>query len=459
MTIRTRSIRLRLLAFAFIGTLVALGIAGAGLVALFDRHLERRLGQEIDTHIAQIGGNLRTAPDGALAIASEPADPRFNRVFSGLYWQVLDEEKGTLLRSVSLWDSALDLPDDELPPGETHIHDIAGPDRMASLLHETRFRIADDTGASRTVRVSVAISRAEAQDLTTGFARDILPALGLLGIALLAGAWIQVGAGLAPFGAVGRGIRDVRAGIRRQLDGDVPSEIEPLVDEVNSLLEQQKADMQRARDRAADLAHGLKTPLTALGSDIAALRARGETEIAASVEALAAQMHRTVERELARSRVRNRRAGMPGVAIRPVAEAVARTLARTPAGREKAFNVTGGEQTEALADRDDIHDILGNLMENAARFAATAVSVEIARDGGDVSVTVSDDGPGAEPGDMALLVARGSRHDERGGSAGLGLAIVTDILAAYGREPEFSSGELRGLSVRFTLPAAGGPQD
>lgn len=457
MTVRTRSIRLRLLAFAFIGTLVALGIAGAGLVALFDRHLERRLGQELDTHIAQIGGNLRITPEGALTIANEPADPRFNRVFSGLYWQVLDEERGTLLRSVSLWDSALDLLDDELPPGQTHIHDIAGPDRAELLLHETRFRIADDAGASRTVRVSVAISRAEAQDLTTGFARDILPALGLLGIALLVGAWIQVGAGLAPFTAVSRGIRDVRAGIRQQLDGDVPSEIGPLVEEVNSLLEQQKADMQRARDRAADLAHGLKTPLTALGADIAALRARGEIEIAASVEALATQMHRTVERELARSRVRNRRAGMPGVAIGPVAEAIARTLARTPAGRDKAFNVIGEPLLEALADRDDIHDILGNLMENAARFAATTVAVEIARDGGDVCVTVSDDGPGAGTGDMALLVGRGSRHDERGGSAGLGLAIVSDILAAYGREPEFSGRESGGMSVRFTLPATGSP--
>ncbi len=454
MTTGARSIRLRLLVFAFAGTLVALGIAGIGLVALFDRHLERRLGQELDTHIAQIGGNLRIGPDGELTIASEPADPRFNRLFSGLYWQVRDEEKGTLLRSVSLWDSALVLPDDNLPPGETHSHDIGGPAKSDLLLHETRFRIADNRGGTRTVRVSVAVSRAEAEQLTTGFARDILPALGLLGFALLAGAWLQVGAGLAPFTAVQRGIRDVRAGSREHLDSDVPTEIEPLVEEVNSLLDQQTADMQRARDRAADLAHGLKTPLTALGADISALRARGEDDVANSIETLAQEMHRTVERELARSRLRNRRTGMPGVAVKPTVEAIARTLARTPAGKEKKFRIDGPASVAVLADRDDIHDILGNLMENATRFARTTVSVEIATAGGDVTVTVSDDGAGVELDDINSLIKRGSRHDQKGGSAGLGLAIVGDILAAYGREPEFMSGTMGGLAVRFALPAS-----
>ena len=122
-----RSIRLRLLLFSLIGTLVVVAAAGAGIVTLFGRHVERRVEQELDTYIDTLTGNLRVGTDGRLSLAREPADARFLRPFGGLYWQVLDEKDGTLLRSVSLWDARLSLPDDKLDAGATHTHRAKAP--------------------------------------------------------------------------------------------------------------------------------------------------------------------------------------------------------------------------------------------------------------------------------------------------------------------------------------------
>ena len=178
------SIRLRLFLFALAGIAVALAVTGLGLTALFGRHVERRLGQELDAQVAQIAGNLRIAADGGLSIAREPADPRFSQPLAGLYWQVTDEKTGVLTRSRSLWDTQLDLPDDVLPPGVTHEHAVNAPDGQELILHEKRV-ILGDPGRDRPVRISVAVNRSELEPLRSGFARDLLPALAILGAILL----------------------------------------------------------------------------------------------------------------------------------------------------------------------------------------------------------------------------------------------------------------------------------
>ena len=360
-----RSIRLRMLVFAMIGIAIALALAGAGLGALFKRHLERRMSQELDSYISLLAGNLRIGPDGVLFIDNEPGDPAFSKLYSGRYWQVRDEKSGTQMRSASLWDTALDLPEDKPAPGEFHEHKVAGPDGAELLLREAVFIIASGE-QDRPVRIASAITLEESRELTAGFARDMVPGLGLFALVLLAGAWLQVGAGLAPFDRLRSGIKAIREGRSKRLDNPAAAEVQPLVDEVNSLLQQQRLDMQRARDRAADLAHGLKTPLTALAADVTALRAKGHHELAPSVEELASQMARTVERELARARMRTTTPDN-AVVLAKSAEAIIRTIMRTPQGSGIAFEVTGLKTIAAVANPDDVNDILGNLIENAAR--------------------------------------------------------------------------------------------
>ncbi|MFZ2103293.1 MAG: sensor histidine kinase, partial [Oricola sp.] len=164
-----RSIRLRLMAYAAGIMAITLIIAGFGLTALFARNLERRVGQELDTHIAQLAGSIRFAPDGTPYLAREPADPRFGQVFGGLYWQVRDETSGVLMRSRSLWDAELQLPDDLLTTGVVHVHDTAGPDGAVVLAHEQAITAEADNGEHR-LRLAVAIDRRELDALRAGFA-------------------------------------------------------------------------------------------------------------------------------------------------------------------------------------------------------------------------------------------------------------------------------------------------
>jgi signal transduction histidine kinase len=449
---KIRSLRVRLLLLAAIAVTAALMIASIGLVSLFGRFAERRIGQELDTHIAQLAGNLRFDAQGALFLDAEPGDPRFEKAFSGLYWQVADEANGAKLRSLSLWDAEL-RPSASLPAfGRTLSTASAGPDNAATLLHERRI-ILRNNRLDRPVRISAAINAEELQTLKAGFRADLAPGVTMLALALLAGLWWQVSQGLKPVDQIGAAIRSISDGKSARLSGDFPAEVLPLVDEVNKLLVLQESSLLRARDRAADLAHGLKTPLTALMSDVKRLRSAGQSETADDIEALARRMRQTVDRELARSRIRNAGVRQSPVSVHGAAQAVIRTLKRIPQGESKQFDNLCAAKATALIDADDLNELLGNLTENAVRAAKTRVRIAAEIEGRALRLTVSDDGPGATPQAMEKLIARGARLDQSKGNAGLGLSLVADILEAYGSKPEFSMSDLGGLAVSFTLPA------
>lgn len=444
------SLRLRLSVIAGIVLAVALVVTGIGLTELFTRHLERRVGQELDTHIGQLAGGLRYGASGGLTLASEPADPRFTRVFGGLYWQVTDASSGALLRSRSLWDSELDLPDDLLKPGEVHVHDIAGPDGAALLVHEqviiVRFQSAD-----RPLRISVAIDRAELETLKAGFARDVVLALALLGCLLLAGFAIQVRAGLKPMDRLAESLAAIRNGRARRLDNDVPREVAPLVDEVNALLQAQDEALVQARDRAADLAHGLKTPLTALSADIERLRAKGESAIADDIEELASRMRRHSDRELTRARIRHGRV-VAGSDLAEIASGIIRTLGRTPDGETIAISRDIAAGFLIPMDPVDLNEVLGNLLENAVRHAKSVVRLSARHGDHMVCIMVADDGPGLDPEQQKVAAVRGGRLDLSASGAGLGLAIVQDILSAYGGELSLDRADEGGLVATAIVP-------
>lgn len=449
---KRRSLRLRLLVAAAAAVGVAVIVVGLGLVTLFARHVERRIGAELDTYLAQLAARLTFDAEGTMSIAGQLADPRFEKVYGGLYWQVVDESSGALLRSRSLWDAKMELPRDLPALGAIDIHDIASPDGATALAHERRlvFRLA---GADRVARFVVAIDRGEVDALTSDFASDVASSLLLLAIALLAAAWIQVNLGLRPLARIRDGVARIREARATRLETDVPDEVLPLVEEVNALLAAQERSVARARDRAADLAHGFKTPLTALVADVARLRQRGEAEIAGDVEATALMMRRHIDRELVRSRQRNTGSAEP-VAVRPVVDSLIRTLVRTPLGEKLDFACEVDRELRVRVDRDDLNEILGNLMDNAVRHARRTVRIR-ARSGdqGRADVTVEDDGPGLDSKVREAATARGTRLDRSSTGAGLGLAIVNDILELYGRQLVLDSSDLGGLAARFSLDA------
>jgi signal transduction histidine kinase len=452
------SLRLRLIAGGILAILLALAIAGGGLVLLFERHVVRTLADDLDVHLKQLLAGIDVDAQTNIVLMQPPADPRFADPLSGLYWQVSDV-RGPVLRSRSLWDTTMMLPADEPAPGEVHQHEVQGPTGGRILVAERTISLmAGDRRVA--VRVAVAADLARVWAAASAFAKDLAIALGLLGCILAIATSIQVTLGLRPLDALRRGIAAIRAGRSCHLPSAVPAEVQPLVEEVNALVDAQVDEVERSRRRAADLAHGLKTPLAALTADAARLHERGEQAIAQDIEAVAETMSRHVDRELARARVRGRalRGAEASTELKPLLDAVIATLVRTPAGKRIAFEALISENLRLPIDRADLAEVLGNLLENAVRHAAGRIRISASPASAGPLVTIEDDGKGLSPCQLTRVLQRGVRLDECGEGAGLGLAIVQDVLDAYGWWVDLAGSNLGGLKATIGPKVKRDPQ-
>ncbi len=441
------SIRLRLLIAAAIAVIVALAIAGTGLIFLFERHVERRVARELTGYLNQLIAATTITPDGVLSVVDGPADPRFSTPFSGLYWQVDTPGGTTSVRSRSLWELTLRLDGAAPADGALHTTEVSGPEDRRLFVVD---RLIHDT-SGKVFRVAVAEDHRSVEIATNEFAVELLPSLALLAAVLILAMWLQVTVGLKPLERLRRAVSAVVTGNSARLEATVPTEVQPLADEINRLLDAQAKALARARSSATDLAHGLKTPLQVLSGDIRKLREKGEGQIADEIDTVAATIRRHVDRELARARV------APAAAVQTarsdVATVAARVIAvvkRTPQGERLTFVIDAGPGTTAAIDEADLAEILGNLIENAARYAKAQVRVG-AKDGDTATlISVTDDGPGIPDQAHAAAIARGVKLDTSGGT-GLGLAIVSDVVDAYGGHLDIGNAE-PGLRVTVTLP-------
>jgi len=453
---KLNSLRVRLLAAAAVSISVALVVAGFGLVALFGKHVERRLNQELETYISELIGHIEPDGKGGIDLSSGLSDPRFDQPLSGLYWQIQEDAHHHLIRSRSLWDGILQLPDDELALGVVHHHELPGPAGQSLLVREQQVVVFPETGPLR-LRIAVAIDRSDLLAARAAFSRDMLPYLVLLAMVLLIATWLQVRTGLSPLDRVRRGVAAVHSGQDAALSGEFPHEVQPLVDEINALLDSRNRAVEDARAWTADLAHGLKTPLTALSADAQRLRLEGENEMADDLEQLAQSMRQRVDRELIRARLRSEaNARLKHADLTKTLQGVIHTLQRTPAGEKLSWKVELPQQVAVAIPSADLAELLGNLLDNASKWAHAQVSVKV--HSGDVcKVLIEDDGPGVHESQCVRLGQRGLRLDEHVAGTGLGLAIARDIVDAYKCSLLFSRSEsLGGLKVELQLPGRPG---
>jgi signal transduction histidine kinase len=451
--VRRSSLRLRLIAGGLAAILLALAVAGAGLIVLFERHVARTMTEDLDVHLKQLLAGIDADPQGHLVLTRDPADPRFAEPLSGLYWQI-EDDRGQILRSRSLWDTTLTLPADDPSPGEIHQHETPGPANARVLVAERRINLTIGDQSVR-VRLAVAADLARVSAAAAAFAKDLGLALGLLGLVLAIATAIQVSLGLRPLDALRSGVAEVRAGRIRHLPTATPVEVRPLVEEVNALLDGQEREIERSRGRAADLAHGLKTSLAALAADARRLREQGQDKIARDIEAVGETMSRHVDRELARARVRGtaqRKAGL-STELAPLVRSLLATLARAPYGARVTFDPQVEDGLSVPLDRTDLAEVLGNLLDNAARHAASRVRIGAETGPWGPAIVIEDDGQGIAPAARSKVVERGARLDEREDGAGLGLAIVQDVLDAYGWRLDLAASDQLG-GLRATIGPA-----
>lgn len=438
------SLRLRLALAGAVAVLLALGLTAVGLSHLFGAHVERRAMAEMSVQLDQVLAGLDRGTDG-LTLTRPPADPRFAQPYGGLYWQI--EGSDGVQRSRSLWDTALDLPSDTLGEGGVHLHRLPGPAGARLLVLERSVTLSDRLGGG-TVRAAIGMDAAELQVARRAFMADLAPYLGLLALALTAAGWVQLTVGLRPLRGLGDRVAALRSGVSARMGPDWPIEVRPVASEIDALLTARDQETERARARAVDLAHGLKTPLQALMGEASRLRASGAAAQADAIEDTARAMRRTVDRELARARTAARGDGAHSDAAQ-VADRLIAVLKRTPDGAPLNWRQTIAHGQSVAMEESDLAEALGALAENAARHASTTVTLSAHKTGNRLHVTVADDGPGIPADQRDRLTARHARADESG--TGLGLSIASQIAQAAGGDLLLEDA-MPGLAATLVLP-------
>ncbi|NGQ92999.1 HAMP domain-containing histidine kinase [Rhodobacter sp. HX-7-19] len=445
---RRVSLRARLAIAGGIALIVTLFAAQVGLSTLFSRHAERAIAADLADVSDYLIAALEPGPDGQLGLSRQPPDPAYHRPYSGRYWQVSSADQDWSSRS--LWDYSLPLPDAP-PAGEDALLTLAGPDGTA-LLALDRTIISPGPSGDRILRITTALDRGRIDSARDAFTAEMRPWIVALGLLILASGALQIRIGLAPLATLRQRLAAISTGEQDRIGEDVPLELSPLAQQIDHLLDARSKEIDRSRRRAADLAHGLKTPLQALLGDAARLRERGHKIEAEGIETVAQAIRLQVDRELARATMAG---GLPGANadVCRAVQGVVAVLQRTPAGARLRWELNADKDLVARIDTADLIEALGALIENAATHARSVVRLKAETRLGQIAVIIQDDGPGLPPDQIARLLQRGQRLDTTAGGNGLGLSIANEFADRSGGSLEIDAAP-EGLRVTLLLPAA-----
>lgn len=288
-----------------------------------------------------------------------------------------------------------------------------------------------------------------------GTAYQYAVAVSIFVLVCMVAGLVQVKSGLRPITQLRQRLSGVRAGRDRNVEGRYPAEVQPLVDDLNALLDHRDQTVRRALAKAGDLAHGLKTPLAVLAQEAERATAAHQRELGATIGQQVERMRRQIEYHLAHARAAASGA-TPGArcAVLESAEALARTLRRLHEDRRLTIDVAVAADHAVRTEREDLDEMLGNLLDNACKWAKCRVSVSSSVSGAIIAIAVDDDGPGLPASMRETVLQRGVRADEAAPGSGLGLAIVGDLAELYGGSITLSDAPIGGLRARLELPAS-----
>jgi signal transduction histidine kinase len=441
-TRRARSLTARLTLVAALGALPVLVLAGASLLWLFYERIESKFDTFLAAYQQQLIAGAELNAAGQLRLSAQPADPHFDLPFSGWYWQVSEGERtlaqspsaGPLQGSDGLPIARFEGADDWIGPGEVELRAVARAVRLP--------------GSEESIRVVVMGPHAEIDQEVLAFGIQLALALGGLGLAFLLATVLQVRYGLLPLGALRAALQKVRKGTEPRLAGDYPSEVAPLVEELNEVLTHNEALIARARVQAGNLAHGLKSPLTVLRQELTELKDERGAILRDQVAIIGDQ----VERVLARIRAAGPLGATGRTRVGPVLRDLAFSLDIIHRERDVAIDLDCPEDATFAGDAADLAEMLGNLMDNACKWARSRIGATVAVDGGHLAIVIDDDGPGIPPARREAALKRGSRLDQTAPGSGLGLDIVREIVDLYRGSLQLEDSPRGGLRARLILP-------
>jgi signal transduction histidine kinase len=434
-----------------------IGIAALWIVVLLlggglalDRVLNAAITRNFDLQIEYVMtamiASAEIGPDGEVRFNRPLGDQRFLEPYSGLYWQVSGKAHDPF-RSRSLWDRELSVQNDHRDP-DIHAYDSSefADDSLRVLERDVRL-----PGSPTVWRFQVAQSRRGLDEQITILRRTLVRSFALLGLGLVVMSALQATYGLWPLRHLRREIAAIRTGRSSRVGARLPTEVAPVVEELNDLLAHNERQAEEARRHAGNLAHALKTPLTVIMNEATAK----SDDLTATVVREATTMRRQVDHHLARARAVGRRGSAQSLAeVWPSLQAVERAVSRLYPN--VTIDLDGAKDLAVRVERQDLDEMLGNLIENAAKYGGGRVFVTVSRAGPVVEIAVEDDGRGIPKAERLAIFERGARLDTGKPGTGLGLAIVRDVAEIYGGSVSLEESEdLGGLLARLRLQAGG----
>ena len=434
--------------------MLGLVVGGVVLSNAFRKAAEDSFDARLSTDMDGLIAAAEPDPEGGVVLQDRFVNHQFDRVYSGLYYQIKPVTPGPRGQiSRSLFDQTLKVGGNE-KHGALFYGFAVGPEnqhlRVLSRRVEFPISATPETNDTRAYTFMVAGDLSAVDAESAAFNGTLFWSFLLLGLGLVAAVFLQVRVGLQPLRRLKEALARIRDGSAQTLEGDFPAEIAPLARELNSLIEHSNEVVGRARTHVSNLAHFLKTPLSVLATEAEPEKTPLSDQVRRQVDT----MRRQVDHYLARARA----AGSVNVLgnrtqVAPVLSDLARVLARIHAERAIAIDWTCPPDLYFRGERQDLEEMAGNLMDNACKWAASQVVVRATRDGARFTLSVADDGPGLSPEDRARVGTRGERLDESVPGTGLGLAIVRDISKLYAGFLELDAAPSGGLEARLTLPA------
>jgi signal transduction histidine kinase len=455
---RANSLALRLFLSAAVWVAIILVITGIALSSFYRNSVERAFDRRLNVYLRTLVADV-ASPDDAPDKPPQPlGEPLFELPLSGWYWQVtrLDPGKSDVRASRSLWDGGLPhLEDRHVPAAADGSRQgyVSGPDDQRLRLIERNI----DLGEDGHYLVAVAGDAAEIAGEVRAFDQALVITFSILAAVLLLTTTFQVRFGLAPLKRITAGLAAIRAGSAERLTGRFPEEIAPLARETNALIEANKEIVERARTHVGNLAHALKTPLSVMQNEASA---RGQDPLALKVLEQADIMRDSVARHLERARIAARLTVVGSVTdVAAVAIALARTMEKIHRDKNIAIEVQADGEARFRGERPDLEEMLGNLVDNACKWAASKVAIAVTRDaaapGGanTVRIVIDDDGRGLSAQEREQVAKRGQRLDQTKPGSGLGLSIVVELAALYGGSLTLDAAPMGGLRAELVLPA------
>jgi len=453
---RPNSLAFRLFTAAAVWALAVLPIAALVLISTYRGAVERNFDSRLNVYLTDLVADLAETRTNPAAKPPSITDPLFTRPFSGWYWQItpLGSPAQLLQTSESLLDQQVSLPskigiaaDENLT---RHAY-VEGPDKHRLRVLEREITI--DEGEAGKTRLSFAVTgnSDEIEKIIGEFRTLLILALSVLGLGLVCATYFQVRFGLRPLRAIGRGLAAIRSGDAEHLEGDLPTEIVPLQSELNALIQSNSAIVERARTHVGNLAHALKTPLSVITNEAAGKR----TVFAVKVSEQASLMRDQIAHHLNRASMAARSGVIGGqTRVEPVVKALVRALNRIYQERKLTLRLDCPEDAVFHGERHDLEEMVGNLLDNACKWAKSDISLTVSVVKENIVITVDDDGPGLPEKERLAAIKRGRRLDETKPGSGLGLSIVAELAHLYKGRLSLEKSEKSGLRACLELPGS-----